>query len=458
MYSSGQASLVEHYARYAIAERARPLSPTVVHHARRALVDWFAAFVPGAVIAPATLLERALLEDLDHGEARLITGRRATLRAAALINGTASHTVEFDDIFRDAGFHPGSPIISAALAAAQTLDADGQSLLRAIVVGYEISARIGMAVMPSHYRYWHTTGTVGAFGAAAAVADLLGCDAPQFAHALATAGTFAAGLQQAFRSEAMSKPFHSGHAAEVGARAAMAAHVGITGALDLLEGEAGFGAAMSNEADWSGATADLGERYCITEMTFKNHGCCGHNFAPIDGVLQLRQAHGLAPDDIESIDIATYQAGVAVVDNPRPEGAYQAKFSVQYTVAHAVVHGSVRLGAFRAESLADSRVRALMARIRVSADPALSKAYPAQRAANIVVHTRTGKRFEHFQPTRKGDPDMPLSDAELQSKFDELVVPVLGPEKSTALARVSWSLGAQSVRSLDYFVDQRAVV
>jgi 2-methylcitrate dehydratase PrpD len=162
--------------------------------------------------------------------------------------------------------------------------------------------------------------------------------------------------------------------------------------------------------------------------------------------------HGLTPDDIESIDIATYQAGVAVVDNPRPEGAYQAKFSVQYTVAHALVHGSVRLGAFRAEALADSRVRALMARVRVSADPALSKAYPGQRAANIVVHTRAGKRFEHFQPTRKGDPDMPLSDAELQSKFDELVVPVLGPDKSAALARAIWTLAAQPVRSLDFFV------
>jgi 2-methylcitrate dehydratase PrpD len=308
--------------------------------------------------------------------------------------------------------------------------------------------------MPSHYRFWHTTGTVGTFGAAAAVADLLGCDEAQFAHALATAGTFAAGLQQAFRSEAMSKPFHSGHAAEVGARAAMAAQAGITGALDLLEGAAGFGAAMSSAADWSRATADLGERYCITEMTFKNHGCCGHNFAPIDAVLNIQQAHRLSADDIESIDIATYQAGVVVVDNPRPEGEHQAKFSVQYTVAHALVHGSVRLEAFSAERRADPRVRALMARVRVSADAALSKAYPAQRAARIVVHTRAGSRIEHFQPTRKGDPDMPLSDAELQDKFQELVQPVLGIHKTRGLGRAIWGLSVQPARSLDYFVAQ----
>lgn len=444
-------TLIEQYAHYALEQRVTPLPQPVLHHAKRALLDWFAALIPGAVMQPATLLEQALAEDLDHGHARLVNGRRATLRTAALINGTASHTVEFDDIYRDAGFHPGSPIISAALAAAQTVEADSVEFLRAIVTGYEISSRIGMAVMPSHYRYWHTTGTVGAFGAAAAVAELLGCDEAQFAHALATSGTFAAGLQQAFRSQAMSKPFHSGNAAEVGARAALAARAGVTGALDLLEGPAGFGAAMSIGADWSRATIDLGERWCITEMTFKNHGCCGHNFAPIDGALQVQAAHGLSPEDIEAIDIATYQAGVDVVDNSRPEGEYQAKFSAQYTVAHALVHGSVRMSAFTADRLADPRVRALMGRIRVSADPELSRAYPSQRAARLVVRTRSGARIDYFQPTRKGDPDLPLSDAELQAKFRELVDPVLGADKAQALSHRVWHLETQALKELDYF-------
>ncbi len=243
--------LVDDYARYALMQQTTKLNDEVLHHTKRALVDWFAAYLPGAVTAPATLLEQALEEDIGHGNARLISGIATTLRSAAMINGTASHTVEFDDIYRDAGFHPGSPIISAALAAAQTCGASGDAFLRAIVIGYEISTRTGVAVMPSHYKFWHTTGTVGAFGAAAAVASLIGCNREQFAHALATVGTFASGLQQAFRSEAMSKPFHSGHAAEAGALAALAAKRGITGALDILEGPSGFGAAMSEKADWS---------------------------------------------------------------------------------------------------------------------------------------------------------------------------------------------------------------
>src|SRR5512146_2618655 len=249
----GHAMLIQKFADYAIKEQTSGLPADVIHHAKRAVIDWYASLLPGSRVAPAVLLEQALAEDLDRGRARLGSGRRATLRAAALINGAASHSVEFDDIYRDAGYHPGSPVISAGLAAAQTRGASGEKFLRGVVAGYEISTRIGEAVMPSHYKYWHTTGTVGSFGAAAAVATILGCNREQVMHALATVGTFAAGLQQAFRSQAMSKPLHSGHAADVGALAALAAAGGVTGATDILEGEVGFGAAMSADPDWSKA-------------------------------------------------------------------------------------------------------------------------------------------------------------------------------------------------------------
>ena len=205
--------VVERFAQFADRLRAEPLPAPVVHHAKRAVVDWHAALFPGAVIAPATLLERVLADELDRGGATLALGRRATARASALINGTAAHAIEFDDIFRDAIYHPGAPTIAAALALAQDRKASGLEFLRAVVAGYEISTRIGAALGRSHYRHWHTTGTVGSFGSAAAAAMLLGLDRAQFAHALATVATFAAGLQQAFRMDSMSKPLHSGRAA-----------------------------------------------------------------------------------------------------------------------------------------------------------------------------------------------------------------------------------------------------
>ena len=430
--------LLEHIADYAIREQTSTLPRDVTHHAKRAVIDWYAALLPGSKVAPATLLEQAFAEDLDRGHARLATGRRATLRAAALINGAASHSVEFDDIYRDAGYHPGAPVISAALAAAQATGATGEAFLRAVVVAYEVSTRIGEAVMPSHYKYWHTTGTIGCFGAAAAVATVLRCDRTQFMHALATVGTFASGLQQAFRSQAMTKPLHAGHAADAGAMAAMAAAKGVTGALDILEGEVGFGAAMSTQQDWSKVTRGLGKDYHIVHVTFKNHGCCGHTFPAIDAVLELKAKHGLSHNDIRKIRLASYKAGLDIIDNATPEGEYQAKFSVQYTVAHALVHGSVRLNAFLPDRMNDPDVRALMKKIEVVVDPELSKGYPTQRAAQVEIETNDGRKLAHFQPTRKGDPEMPLSDDELNDKFTELATPVIGAAAGRSLLAQLW--------------------
>src|SRR6476620_6680990 len=440
--------LLEQFADYAIREQTSKLPAGVIHHAKRAVIDWYAALLPGSRVAPATLLEQAFAEDLDRGRARLANGRRATLRAAALINGAASHSVEFDDIYRDAGYHPGSPTISAALAAAQATGVSGDKFLRGVIVGYEVSTRIGEAVMPSHYKYWHTTGTVGCYGAAAAVATILRCNRQQFMHALATVGTFASGLQQAFRSQAMTKPLHGGHAADVGSMSAMAASKGVTGALEILEGEVGFGAAMSVNPDWSKATRGLGTDYHINHVTFKNHGCCGHTFPAIDAVLAIKQQYGITHKDVKRIRLASYKAGLDIIDNGTPDGEYQAKFSIQYTVAHALVHGSVRLNAFLADRMNDPDVRALMKKIEVVADPELSRGYPVQRAAQIEVETNDGRTLRHFQPTRKGDPEMPLTDEELEDKFLELATPVIGEMRARSLLQELWRI--EQLPSLDF--------
>ncbi|MBN8891726.1 MAG: MmgE/PrpD family protein [Rhodospirillales bacterium] len=435
-------TVAEALAEYAAGEQTAPLSGEVRHHAKRALIDWFAALLPGALLPPATLLAQGLADELGHGQAIVYgsPGRRASLRAAALINATASHTIEFDDIFRDAVYHPGCPVIGASLAAAQARGADGEALLRAIVVGYEVSTRIGVAVQPSHYKFWHTTGTIGTFGAAAGVATVLKLDAGRTAHALATAGTFAAALQQAFRSDAMSKPLHAGHAADAGAMAALGAAHGVTGALDVLEGAAGFGAAMSENPDWSRATEALGSRYNITRMTFKNHGCCGHCFAAIDGALALQAAHAIAPEAIERITIGGYRATVEVTGRKSVATPFEGRFSTPYTVATALVHGNVRIDAFTPPRLADPAVQALMQRVDVVIDPQCAADFPARRSARITFRLRDGTELHHYQATRRGDPDAPLSDGELTDKFFELAAPAVGQAAAATLLERLWKL------------------
>src|SRR5712664_3972737 len=416
--------VVERFAAFAQDFRTKEIEANILRHAKRAVIDWHAALFPGAVIAPAVSLEKAFKDELDRGEAKLALGRKATIRAAALINGTAAHTVEVDDIFRDGIYHPGAPTIAAARALAQARGSSGAQFLRAVVVGYEISTRIGAAMGRAHYRYWHNTGTIGCFGACAAAAEMLALDGRRFANALATVTTFCAGLQQAFRMDSMSKPLHAGRAAEAGVTAALAAREGVTGSLDIIEGEAGFGRAMADGPDWEQALATLGRDFHIARMTFKNHACCGHAFAAIDGALALRAKMGIRPAEIERVRVGTYRAGLEVAHYEAPRTPAEARFSMKYVVATALTHGSVRLAAFEPPRLENEETRSLMKRISVAIDPELDAGFPRQRAARI------------------GDPDAPLSDRALEAKYMELAGPVLGEGPARKLLERLWRLEA----------------
>jgi 2-methylcitrate dehydratase PrpD len=443
--------LLEKLAEYAVHEQASRLPDEVWHHAKRCVIDWSASLLPGMLCAPATVLIEALEDEVGHGRCRLpVYGTASATRAAAMIMGAGSHTVEFDDIYRAGGYHPGSPTISAALAAAQSVDASGEDFLRGVIVGYEISTRICEAVMPSHYVYWHTTATIGCIGAAAAAATVLKCNREQFMNALANVTTHMAGLQQAFRSESMTKPMHAAHAADVGIMSALAAKKGLTGTLDMLEGELGFGAAMSKDPDWGKATAGLGEKYNITEITFKNHGSCGHTFASIDGALVLKEQYGLAPEQIASVRLETYGQATDICGRDTVTSAFEGRFSLKFTVASALVHGSVRLNAYTPERLNDAKVKDLMARIELVEDKVLTAGYPKQRASRVKMTLTDGRNIEFFQPYRKGDPEQLLTDAEVDAKFMELAEPVLGAEKSKALLAALWATESGKASALPF--------
>ena len=247
----------------------------------------------------------------------------------------------------------------------------------------------------------------------------------------------------------MSKPLHAGRAAEAGVTAALAAGEGVTGSLDVLEGEAGFGRAMGcgdagDGPDWNHALATLGEDFHITQMTFKNHACCGHAFAAIDGALALKAKMGMAAENIARVRVGGYRATLEVAGIADPATPAEARFSTPYLVATALTHGSVRLAAFERARLEDPATRALMRRVEMALDPEIDAAFPARRAARVAIESRDGQRAEHFQPTRKGDPDMPLADAELEHKYLELASPVIGEERARKLLARLWRLESEA--------------
>lgn len=415
------------------------LDDTTRESARRVVVDWFAATLAGSTMPVAARLGDASGDVAAPGPCRLVpSGHRVDVRSAALINATVSHAAELDDIYREGIYHPGSPTVGAALALAERVDADGLRLLEAVTVGYDVGCRVAEAINPAHYRFWHTTGTVGTLGAAAAASHLLGLDTTRTGNALAVATSMAAGLQQAFRSEAMSKPLHAGHAAEAGLTAALLAAHDVTGAPDILEGAAGFGTAMSGpDVDWAAALVPAETAY-VSRMTVKSHSCCGHTFAAIDAMLDLRADIDIAA--VEAVEIDTYATAVQVAGNPDPATDFEAKFSVSYCVAAALLTGGVGLGAFTPQMLARADLRRVMAVTRVRADNEMTAHFPGQRHARVSVLLSDGRRLSATRTTRRGDPDDPLGDPELDHKFHDCAEPVLGADGARELLAALRSL------------------
>jgi 2-methylcitrate dehydratase PrpD len=246
----------------------------------------------------------------------------------------------------------------------------------------------------------------------------------------------------------MTKALHAGHAAWVGVTAGIGAASGITGALDILEGAAGFGAALAEQPKWGMATEGLGSRYNIQAITQKNHGCCGHTFAAIDAMLDIRSRRKIEAAQVESIRVDTYQTALDVTGNFEPRTAFEAKFSLPYVVSHALLHGAVRLNAFEPQRLVDSDIRSLMTRTQLYADPQLSAGFPVMRAARVTVTLRDDSVLEQFAPCRKGDPEAPLTDADLNDKFIELASPVIGAQAARQLLDQLWQVERHDLASL----------
>ena len=442
-------TLLQEFGRFIESCQSQPFSATTMHHARRALLDWHGALIAGSNTDAAERLIKAYVEELGVGKCSIAGVSQKTFsRAAAFINGTISHISEFDDIFRDGAYHPACPTISAAYALAESRDDSVEHLLAAIIVGYEVSTRISKVIQPSHYEFFHTTGTVGVFGSAAACSYLLGLNAAQACDAMSTAGTFASGLQQAFRSDSMTKPMHPGHAAEIGLNAALLAQAGMTGTPDLLEGDAGFGAALCKNPRWGELFNNLGESWNIEHITFKNHGCCGHNFPAIDAVAHLLNNHPINLENIAQIRVGGYKATNEVCKYVHPTSPFEAKFSLTYTVSARIVLGRVREKAFLADALANPEIYALEDKVVLSIDQECTDKFPVHRSAKVEIEMKDGSVYSHYQHTRHGDPDEPLTDQELLDKFIELAEPRIGLSSAHSLSSALLNTSPPSISSL----------
>lgn len=348
-------------------------------------------------------------------------GVRTDAALAAMANGALVNAADFDDTHKRALLHTGSVVVPPALALAEEGGASGRAVITAVVAGYETAVRVGMAVMPTHYRFWHSTATNGTFGAAATAASLMGLDADAARMALGFAGTQAAGLNTFFTSGDLTKSLHPGKASFNGVLSARLASIGGTAPPTMLEHEKGYVNAFSLEPDPSALTRGLGTEWEILQNGFKFFPSILASHAPIQATLAAVIDNDLRPDEIVGIVNETYNTVKTHFSAKEVSTTMGARVSVPYCCAVAALDRAVGQAQFAAERVMRADVQTLLANTDVVADEELNKLYPAKFPARVTVTTRDGRSVTVTRDFPKGDPQEPLTPEEIEAKFHENV-------------------------------------
>jgi 2-methylcitrate dehydratase PrpD len=336
---------------------------------------------------------------------------------AALANGILVNAADNDDTHKRALLHVGSVVVPTALALAQSQGLSGARMLAALVAGYEVAARVGMAVMPTHYRFWHSTATNGTFGAAASAAHALGLDGEATRRALGLAGTQAAGLNTFFESGDMTKSLHPGKAALNGVLSAQLAQLGMTSPPGILEHPKGYLAAFSLEPKPEALVAGLGTTWEILQNGFKYFPSILASHSPIQATLALVNRHAIDPARIARITNETYTTVTTHFSSKTVGSVMAARVSVPYCIAAAAVDRVLTQAQFAPARIDDALLRQVLARTEVIAHPELDRLYPANFPARVTITLDSGESFQETVMLPKGDPGNPLSEQELADKF-----------------------------------------
>lgn len=369
------------------------------------------------------------------GDATLLGGGTASLVGAAVANGTFGHAIDYDDTFESIVIHPTSPVFAATLAAAEDVDATGAEALTGYLVGVETAFRVGHATYPSHYdNGWHSTGTVGSFGAAAATASVRGLSSAETKHALGIVASCSSSLKKNFGS--MTKPLHAGHAAGVGLRATLLAERGFTADDAVLEGDLGYGNVMtpSGEYDPAHIVDGLGEEWAVEDVGFKPYPSGVITHAAMDALRTLVLEHEFEPDEVEEITVTLDDAASEMLIHERPADALQAKFSIEFCLAAVLREANPGVHEFSDEYVSDPAVRESMALVERDFEPNLFGESYANYGARVVVETGDGTELVAEERHAPGTPTNPVSEARLRDKYQECATAVLSASAADSVA------------------------
>jgi 2-methylcitrate dehydratase PrpD len=454
-------TIIEDIAERIAAITYDDLPPEAVDWAKMAILDTVGVTLAGAAEPCAQIVEHVLASGSGARDAGCLifgTDRRAAPLDAALINGTAAHALDFDDVSNSLGGHPSAPILPALFALGETLDCTGRAFIAAYVAGFETETRIARGVHFHHYeKGWHPTATLGVFGATAASCHVMGLDRGRTAQALAIAASLASGIKANFGT--MTKPLHVGHTARSGLFAAQLAREGFTANPEALEHKQGFLMVFNGQGNFDAEAIlkDWGQPYDIVRpgLAVKQHPCCGSTHPAIDAMLLLRGEYDIAPEKVERVDSWTHPRRLAHTDRPDPQSGLDAKFSVQYCLARALLGGRIVLEDFEGEAFRDDTARALMHRIHAAPHPEMNAPGNSTGGEYLGAEVRItfddGRTIARRVGSALGrGPDNPLPARALTDKFANCAARALPPAQ---VARVQ-----QMLLELDRSSSLRTVV
>jgi 2-methylcitrate dehydratase PrpD len=422
-------------ARWAVASRYEDLPANVRKEATRTLLNYVGVAVGGSRHETVDIAVSALAPFSGPPQASLL-GRRERLDAmnAAFVNGVSSHVFDYDDTHLKTIIHPGGPIISALLAAAEYRPLDGKAFLDALVLGIEAALRIGNAVYPDHYdRGWHITGTAGPFGAAIAVGRVLGLDEQRMVWALGLAASQPVGLRESFGS--MNKSFNPGRAAANGLFAAILASKGFTSSEGMIEAKRGWANTISTKQDWREITDGLGQRWEAALNTYKPFACGIVLHPAIDAAIQLRSEQHLTPAAIERVELRVNPLVLELTGKKTPQRGLEGKFSVYHAVAVALVEGAAGEKQFSDRAVRDPTVVALRSRVVPTVDPAVTP-----EKVDMTIALTDGRRLTKHIEKAVGSVEVPMSDRALEAKFSDLAEGILPPAQTRRLIDLCWGV------------------
>lgn len=425
-------TIAETYAAYVTELQYDDLPDEVVEHAKKLTLDAIGIALGAEHRA---ISSEAFIDGVDAlangGDVTVFSSHQELEpEYAALLNGALVHSLDYDDTHRGASHHPGAAVIPAAIAAAEAADrdVDGQELLTAIVAGYEIDCRLGMAINPElHYaRGFHGTGTCGTFGATAAAGKIAGLDGEKLTNAFGLNGSQASGSMQFLSNGAWNKRAHPGLAAHAGILAVSFADAGFYGSSAPIEGEDGFLSGYSDDPKPELATKGLGEESELLQTGMKPYPCCRYMHPALDALFSLLSENSISSESVERVVVELPRAGVNIVGKPierkqRPQSFVDAQFSMPFGVALAITEGDAGIDSFleASETEHDERFEKLMDATAVESTDRVNEPYPEKWSAYVRLEA-AGQQYEEHVEFAKGEPENPMSWEEVTEKFEEL--------------------------------------